>query len=51
MHLQQLTNTIRNKFLDWDQKKQTTKFKIQFIIVSGIDDHTKQATGKHMHMS
>ena len=47
-HLQQLTDTIRNKFLDWDQRKQSTKFKVQFIIVSGIDDHTKQATGEHV---
>ena len=42
----QLTDTIRNKFLDFDPKTTSTRFKVHLMIVSGIDSRAKQATGK-----
>ena len=42
----QLTDTIRNKFLDFNPQTNSTRFKVHLMIVSGIDSPAKEATGK-----
>ena len=42
----QFQTTIGHKFLDWTRGMSGTRYKVHFVIVSGVDSHAKAATGQ-----